>query len=252
MADPNSMEAVEHSLDVWGLLEAGNAGETGELLSTPIGNIHIKVVVMTWAVMIILALITFLLTRKMKVRNPGKGQVLMESLFTFVRGLVYDSIDPKKGAGLVCMIFTLFSFLLVSNLWGLVPSMMSPTANLNTTLGMALTMFFVFQVVGVKYKKGHYLKHYVEPYPVFLPLTIIEEVSKPITMAFRIYGNIYAGEVLISVLLFLFGSMATLCGGFIVCVIWLLFSIFVGGIQAFIFSMLTIAYTAQQIPTEEH
>lgn len=242
-----SVDEIHHDLDLWGFGQIGDHGA----ISTIIGTVEVKTVVMTWIVMILVALFTFCATRKMRVNNPSKLQVTIEELFLFIRGLVYDNIDYRKGAGLVCFVFALFTFLLFSNLWGLVPTMMSPTADLNTTFGMALVVFILVQVIGLRYKKGHYFKHYIEPVPVFLPLTIVEEFSKPITLAFRIYGNIYAGEVLIAVLLGLFSVTTALMGGFIASVVWLAFSIFVGCIQAFIFSMLTIAYTSQQI-SEEH
>lgn len=240
------LEEIHEELDVWGFLHMGHHG----VVSTPIGDVNIKTLVMTWIVMIIIALFTTAATRSMRVDRPGKLQMAVEEMFLFLRGLVYENIDYRKGAGLICLIFTLFIFLLFSNLWGLIPTMMSPTADINTTLGMALTVFILVQVLGLRYKGGKYFKHYIQPVPLFLPLTIVEELSKPITLSFRLYGNIYAGEVLIAVLLGLFGLTITVLGGFIPSVVWLAFSIFVGFIQAFIFTMLTIAYISQV--TAEH
>ncbi|GBF35641.1 ATP synthase F0 sector subunit a [Desulfocucumis palustris] len=240
------LEEVHEDLDFWGFLHLGHHG----VVPTPIGDVNVKTLVMTWVIMILAALFTVAATRAMKVNKPGKLQLMVEEMFLFIRGLVYDNIDYRKGAGMVCLLFTLFLFLLFSNLWGLIPTMMSPTADINTTLGMALMVFLLVQVIGLKYKGLSYFKHFLEPVPFFLPLTIIEELSKPITLAFRIYGNIYAGEVLIAVLLGLFSLTVTLMGGFLASVIWLAFSIFVGFIQAFIFTMLTIAYISQQ--TAEH
>ncbi len=241
-----SVDEIHHDLDLWGFSAMGNHG----VWSTPIGDINIKTIVMTWVVMILVALFTVIATRGMKANKPSKLQVTIEEVFMFLRGLVYENIDYKKGAGLICFIFTLFLFLLFSNLWGLIPTMMSPTADLNTTLGMALVVFLMVQVIGLRYKKGKYFKHYIEPMPFFLPLTLVEELSKPITLSFRIYGNIYAGEVLIAVLLGLFSVAAAFMGGFLASVVWLAFSIFVGCIQAFIFTMLTIAYTSQQVSSD--
>lgn len=241
------LEEVHKDLDLWGFLNYGHHG----VVHTPIGEVNLKTIVMTWIVMILIGIFTVAATRNMRVDRPGKMQLMMEEVFQFLRGLVYENIDYRKGAGLMCLIFSLFMFLLFSNLWGLVPTMMSPTADINTTLGMALTVFILVQVLGLRYKGGKYFKHYVEPVPLFLPLTIVEELSKPITLSFRLYGNIYAGEVLIAVLLGLFGLTVDLLGGFIPSVIWLAFSIFVGFIQAFIFTMLTIAYISQ-VTAEHH
>lgn len=238
-----SVEEVHKQLDFWGFTTMGDHG----VFRTPIGDVNAKTLVMTWVVMGVVVLFTFLATRGVKVDKPGKGQLILEEIFQFLRGLVYDNMDPKKGAGLMCLIFSLFIFLLFSNLWGLIPTMMSPTADINTTFGMALTVFLLVQVLGIRYKGLAFFKHFVQPVPLFLPLTIVEELSKPITLAFRIYGNIYAGEVLVVVILGLVSLVATFLGGFIPSVIWLAFSIFVGFIQAFIFTMLTIAYVGQVV-----
>jgi len=233
-----SLEEVHKELDFWGFLNYGHHG----VVHTPIGEVDLKTLVMTWIVIGIIVLFTVSAIRNARVDRPGKLQLMVEEMFQFLRGLVYENMDYKKGAGLMCLIFTLFIFLLFCNLWGLIPTMMSPTANVNTTLGMSLTVFLLVQVLGFRYKGVGFLRHFVQPYIFFLPIVIIEELSKPITLALRLYGNIYAGEVLIAVLLALFGLVVTLLGGFIASVVWLAFSIFVGFVQAFIFTMLTIAY----------
>ena len=232
------IEEVHKELDLWGFLHLGEHG----VLPTPIGDVNIKTIVMTWLVMIIIGVVMSAATRNMKVDRPGKLQLMVEEIFLFLRGLVYENIDYRKGAGLMCLIFTLFIFLLFSNLLGLVPTMMSPTADVNTTLGMALTVFLLVQVLGFRYKGLGFLKHYATP---MFPIVVVEEFSKPITLSLRLYGNIYAGEVLIAVLLGLFGLTVDLLGGFAASVVWLAFSIFVSAVQAFIFTMLTIAYIGQ-------
>lgn len=238
------IEEVHKELDFWGFLHYGHHG----VVHTPIGDVNLKTIVMTWIVMILVGLFTMAATRNMRVDRPGKLQLMVEEVFLFLRGLVYENVDYRKGAGLMCLIFTLFIFLLFSNLWGLVPTMMSPTADVNTTLGMALTVFLLVQVLGFRYKGLGFLKHYATP---MLPIVVVEEFSKPITLSLRLYGNIYAGEVLIAVLLGLFGLTVDLLGGFMASVVWLAFSIFVGFVQAFIFTMLTIAYIGQAT-AEQH
>jgi len=237
-----AIEEIHHDLDFWGFLQVGHEG----VVHVPVvGDVYLKTVVMTWAVMIVLGVFLVAATRKMSVDKPGKLQVMVEELFGFLRGLVFDNLDYKKGATLMCLVFTLFTFLLFSNLWGLVPTMMSPTADLNTTLALALMVFMLIQIAGMKFKGPGFLKHFVQPIPFLLPLTIIEELTKPVTLSLRLYGNIYAGEMLIAVLLALFPVVAQFCGGFIASVVWYLFSIFVGCIQAFLFTMLTIVYVSQ-------
>lgn len=219
----------------------------GHLSGYPI-ELNIKTLVMTWIVMVIVALVGYIATRNLSLDKPGRLQVCIESIYEFLKGLIYDNItSEKRAASMVTFIVSLFTFLWISNLLGLVPTMMSPTADINTTFGLALMVFFMTQVLGFKDKGLKHLKHFVEPFPFFLPLVIVEELAKPITLAFRLFGNIYAGEVLIAVLLGMIPLIPTLLGGFTASVIWLAFSIFVGTVQAFIFSMLTIAYTSQAV-----
>lgn len=156
-------------------------------------------------------------------------------------------MDPKKGAALLGVVVTYIIFILFANLIGLVPTLSSPTADYNTTLGLALCTFAMIYIFGIRYKGLGYFKHYVKPFVFFLPINILEDFAKPITLTFRLYGNIYAGEVLIAVLLGLIGGWAHVFGGFLASVAWLAFSIFVGCIQAFIFTMLSIAYVGQAV-----
>jgi F-type H+-transporting ATPase subunit a len=238
-----SLEEVEHQLNVWGWphdkwdLVVGNT----TLVFNP------KTLILTWITMALVALFAIAATRNMNLRKPRGAQNILEALWEFIRGLVNDNIDPKKGASLLPIVVTYFIFILFSNLIGLVPTMSSPTADYNTTLGLALCTFFLIYIYGIRYKGLGYFKHYFKPFAFFLPINIIEDFSKPITLTFRLYGNIYGGEVLIAVLLGMLGGWIHVFGGFIASVVWLAFSIFVGFIQAFIFTMLSIAYVGQAV-----
>ncbi|WP_066633990.1 F0F1 ATP synthase subunit A [Desulfolucanica intricata] len=235
---------VEQELDVWGLL--GKTWDLGGSLGPIPLELNVKTLLMTWITMLLVILFLMAATRNLSLRKPGKLQVVVELLHDFLKGLAFDNIGARKAAPLMALILTLFIYLLFSNLWGLVPTMSSSTADLNTTIGMALIVFLLLWYQGFKYKGGGHLKHFIKPFPVFLPINLVEEVARPVTLAFRLYGNIYAGEVLIAVLLGLLGF-----GSFLPSVIWLAFSIFVGFIQAFIFTMLTIAYVSSVV-AEHH
>ena len=158
-----------------------------------------------------------------------------------------DTMLGKRGQFLSPFIVTLFLFLLVSNWVGLVPTMASPTNDLNTTLGLALLVICMVHVLGVYMKGGHYIAHFFQPTPVFVIINAIEEVAKPITLAFRLFGNILAGEILIIVLLKLMPIWMP-----VPSVLWLAFSIFIGGVQAVIFTMLSMAYLANAVKEDEH
>ena len=124
--------------------------------------------------------------------------------------------------------------------------MASPTNDLNTTLGLALLIIVMVHFLGLYYKGGHYIAHFFQPVPVFVIINAIEEVAKPITLAFRLFGNILAGEILIIILLKLMPIWMP-----VPSVIWLAFSIFIGAVQAFIFTMLSMAYFANAVKEDE-
>ena len=153
-----------------------------------------------------------------------------------------DAMMGKSGRFLAPFIVALFMFLLVGNWLGLVPTMASPTNDLNTTLALAVTVIVMVHGIGV-YKKGfHYIAHFFQPVFIFVVINIVEEIAKPITLACRLFGNIMAGEILIVVLLMLMPIWMP-----IPAVCWLAFSIFIGGVQAVIFTMLSMAYLANAV-----
>lgn len=221
--------------------------------------------IMTWIVMAFLLIFGYLVGKSASVRRPGTGQVVWEVMINFIKGLVAENTDYKKMSGVISYLVTLIMFIFVSNMLGLFPNftfglghlhmaanMMSPTADLNTTFALATLTIIMAQYFGIKYNGMHYFGHFKEPNIAFLPIHLVELLSKPVTLAFRLYGNIYAGEVLIGVLLhFIPFSLVYVAGGFIPHVIWLAFSVFVGTIQSFVFTVLTIVYISQAIGTAE-
>ena len=195
---------------------------------------------MTWLTMAIVILIAFLATRSLSL-VPRGWQMVVELIIGWLHGQI-DAMMGKSWRFLAPFIVSLFMFLLVGNWIGLVPTLSSPTNDLNTTLALALTVIVMVHFLGV-YKKGfHYLAHFFQPTPVFVVINIIEEIAKPITLACRLFGNILAGEILIVVLLMLMPIWMP-----IPAVCWLAFSIFIGGVQAVIFTMLSMAYLANAV-----
>src|SRR5664279_3285582 len=136
----------------------------------------------------------------------------------------------------------LFLFILVANWLEVIPSgehpkiLPSPTADINLTLSMAIFVIFGVWIFGVR-ERGlkNYLKHFVEPYPALLPLNILEELTKPFTLALRLFGNIFASGIMIA----LIGLLPVYTIWFPE-LIWKLFAMFIGVIQAFIFALLTV------------
>jgi F-type H+-transporting ATPase subunit a len=117
----------------------------------------------------------------------------------------------------------------------------SPTADASVTMGLAFMVILMSHYLGLTRNTKHYLKHYVEPHWAMFPLNVIKEISKLLTLGLRLFGNIFAGEVLIAVIL-----MAGFWG-IIPLIAWQGFSVFVGAIQAFVFTILTMVYISQTI-----
>lgn len=232
---------------------------------------HGKTLVMTWMVMAVILIFVLLGVRNLTSGKPGKMQNVLEWIVDFVRKLVSDNMDYEKGKPLLGYLVTLILFVFVSNMFGLLPnftfnllhdvefaklneifhgpSWMSPTADINTTMALALLTFLLVIGSGIKHKGAHYFQHFVEPHPVFSIIHLIDLLSKPMTLAFRLFGNIYAGEVLIAVILMLPGIWVL--PGILPDTIWLAFSVFIGAIQSFVFTVLTTAYVAQAV-AEDH
>ncbi len=246
-----------------------------ELVLWHLGNMtfHAKTLVMTWVTMALVLIFCLMGVRRLTSGKPGKMQNILEWIVDFVSGLVSDNMDYKKGRPILSYLLTLIVFVFFANMIGLVPNLTfnlfehfgvefaglneifhgptlaSPTADINTTLALALLTIIIVIAFGIKHKGLHYFHHFIEPYPVFLPIHLIDLLSKPMTLAFRLFGNIFAGEVLIQVILMLPGIWVL--PGVLPDTIWLGFSVFVGAIQAFVFTVLTTAYVAQAV-SESH
>ncbi|MFC7678605.1 F0F1 ATP synthase subunit A [Paenibacillus sp. GCM10028914] len=240
-------------------------------------NIDLSAVLMLLVTGVIVFILARLSVRNLSVENPSKLQNFMEWVVEFVQGIVSSAMDLKKGKAYISLGLTLILFIFVANLLGLPFAVItdlpadfkvfgqtilatvgleaghyahvlwwkSPTADINVTAGLAIVVFLLMNILGLKLNRKHYLKHYLEPYPVFLPLNIIENLAKPVALAIRLFANIFAGEVLITVIL----KMGFFGIPFLAA--WQGFSIFIGALQAFIFTILTMVYIAQTTIHEE-
>lgn len=242
--------------------------EVHEVILWHLGDMtfHGKTLIMTWITMILIIVFCLLGVRNLTSGKPGKMQNVMEWIIEFVGKLVSDNMDDKKGRPILPYLVTLFMFVLFSNMLGLIPNftfnlihtdfahlneifhgpiLMSPTADINTTMALAILTMVLVVGLGIKHKGLHYFHHFVEPSPAFTIIHVIDMLSKPMTLAFRLFGNIFAGEILISVILMLPGIWVL--GGSLPLVVWLAFSIFIGAIQAYVFTVLTTAYVSQAV-----
>ncbi len=204
---------------------------------------NIDTLMMTWLTMGIVIVLAILATRRIELIPRGWQNLLEIAVFTLLEQI--EATMGPKGRRLAPLIITLFLFILISNWLGLVPGFTSPTSDINTTLGLALMVITLVHILAIVNKgPGRYFKHFFEPYIPFVVINVIEEIAKPITLSFRLFGNILAGEVLIIVLGLLVPYVAP--------TLWLAFSVFVGLIQAFIFTMLSMSYLANSVQQEHH
>jgi len=144
-----SLHEVEQQLNFWGW------GANGSWETTLFGahlTFNPKTLIMTWITMGLVILFGLAATRGMSMRKPKGAQNILEAIWEFIRGLVNDNMDPKKGAALLSIVVTYFIFILFANLIGLVPTLGSPTADYNTTLGLALCTFVIIYIFGLRYK----------------------------------------------------------------------------------------------------
>jgi F-type H+-transporting ATPase subunit a len=201
----------------------------------------VMTILMSWLVMVLLVLLAVFLRRGLRQRveeKPNRVQAGLDVLIDLIKGqLTSNFASERLAVSMFPFIATLFLFVLFSNWLGVVPYMMSPTQDLNVTMGLALMVFVVSQFLAVKAKgvRG-YLRSYIEPVPFLLPLNIIGEISKPMSHAFRLFGNILAGSILITVVMVKFAPIV------FPPVLQLVFGLFFGAIQAFVFAILAVAY----------
>ena len=205
-------------------------------------------------IMLITAVVTALglfIRSRLSVENPGKLQIVLEDLILAVRGILEEWIGPK-GHKYLPLIATLGLFILMGNYMGLVPGLMAPTSSLNTTLGCALTIWVYYHFQGVMAQGlGSYLLHFAAPpgapiwmAPIMLPIEIISHFSRIMSLSLRLFGNIFGEELVIAIL---FGIIP-----FLVPLPMMFLGLITGGLQAFIFMLLSIIYLQGATAVEHH
>lgn len=209
----------------------------------------------TILVVILLSIMAITASRKLRTRNPGRFQVFLEfvvsSLDNFVRGIV-----GHEAKTLTPIIGTLFIFILVLDYLGILPGMTSPTANINTPASLAIFAFVLVQVMGIT-RKGFvgYFKHFLDGpwwlWWLMIPIHMMGELAKPLSLTVRLFGNIFGEDMVIAVLI-LIVTQVLYPIAFPIQFPMMLFALFGGFVQALVFSMLTAIYVAVAIGGEEH
>ncbi|MEH1765975.1 F0F1 ATP synthase subunit A [Nostoc sp.] len=232
--------------------------EVGHHFYWQLGNlkIHGQVFLTSWFVISILVVASIAATRNAK-RIPSGIQNLMEYALEFIRGLAKDQLGEKEYRPWVPFIGTLFLFIFVSNWSGaLIPwkliklpsgELAAPTNDINTTVALALLTSLAYFYAGFSKRGLGYFKKYIEPTPILLPIAILEDFTKPLSLSFRLFGNILADELVVAVLVLLvplFVPLPVMALG-----------LFTSAIQALVFATLAGAYIHEALEghgEEEH
>lgn len=205
-------------------------------------------IIMAFFVAAVLAGFSLWYKSKISVENPGKLQLLLETIVGALKDMLIDNVGTK-GRPFLGLVGTLGLFILACNWIGLVPFFASPTVNLNFPVGCALVAFLYYNYQGIRVQgAGNYLKHFLGPLPVLaplmLPIELISHFSRIVSLSLRLFGNIFGEELVIAALAFMVA--------WIVPVPMMLFGVFGGLLQAFVFIMLTMVYLGGAVASEEH
>ncbi|ATO43494.1 F0F1 ATP synthase subunit A [Loigolactobacillus coryniformis subsp. coryniformis] len=212
--------------------------------------------------MVIVFCLVWFLSRNLALRPKGKQNVL-EWIIDFTNGIVSTNVPGEQGKRFNLLAFVLFLFIFVANQMGLLVQVIiggktlikSPTSDPMVTMSLALLVLLVSHYFGVMIFgfKGYLVNSYMRPVSFMLPINVLEEFTNFLTLAFRLYGNIFAGEVLLT----LIGGVAKSHGLVTTIValplemIWQGFSIFIGSIQAYVFVTLSMVYISKKVEVEE-
>ena len=204
--------------------------------------------IMAFFVAAVLAGFALWFKSKVSVENPGKLQLLLETIVGALKDMLLDNVGTK-GRPFLGLIGTLGLFILACNWIGLVPYFASPTVSLNFTLGCAIVAFLYYNFQGIVAQgAGSYFKHFLGPLPalapLMLPIEIISHFSRVVSLSLRLFCNIFGEELIIAVLAFMVA--------WLVPVPMMLFGVFGGLLQAFVFIMLTMVYLGGAVASEEH
>ncbi|MBD2311519.1 F0F1 ATP synthase subunit A [Desertifilum sp. FACHB-1129] len=247
-------------METLNLLEAYNCLplaelEVGQHFYWQIGNlkVHGQIFLTSWFVIGLLVIASLAATRNLQ-RIPTGMQNFMEYALEFIRDLAKNQIGEKDYRPWVPFVGTLFLFIFVSNWSGaLVPwklvhlpsgELGAPTADINTTVALALLTSLAYFYAGFSKLGLGYFAHYVEPVPFMLPFKIIEDFTKPLSLSFRLFGNILADELVVGVLVLLvplFVPLPVMALG-----------LFTSAIQALIFATLAAAYIGEALEDHHH
>ena len=210
-------------------------GPVGDTLLSKIVSPHMTY---TWLVMAFLIIVPKLTLGKMEM-IPGKGQNFWETVIGGLEGFMAENMGEEGARLMFPMLATFAFYILTANMIGLMPGFMSPTSNINITLGCTLIIFTTTHILGLKFHGAKYIKHFMGPIPWLIPLMfpieVISHLARILSLSIRLFGNIMAKETLL-------GILFLLAGAFFAPLPILFLGVFVSIVQALVFVLLSILY----------
>jgi F-type H+-transporting ATPase subunit a len=192
-----------------------------------------RTVVTTWGIMAVLTILCWIGTRSFRVVGGG-WQAVIETVVTGIE----EQIEALLGGGagrFLPLLGSLFIFLVVANVSGIVPGVKAPTASIETPAALATMIFLSVQFFGIRTRGlGPYLKGYLKPNPALLPLNVLSEITRSFSLAVRLFGNIMSDDLVLAIVVAL--------AGLLVPIPFMAFAILVGLVQAYIFTVLAAVY----------
>lgn len=200
-------------------------------------------VLQTWLVMAVLLGVGIWAHGRLRLWDPETWQLAIEYLFEYVESLVTD-VGGRALPDVVSYLTTMIAFIALSNLLGLAPVVYAPTRDLNTTLALSLVSLGSWQAIAIRRRGlGAYLRSFVEPMVAMLPLNLLGLVSRVLSMALRLFGNVIAAEMIGAVMFMLVPVLGPLPLN--------LLGIITGVLQALVFTVLTLVFIVDAIGAEE-
>lgn len=208
-----------------------------------LGNWRLGLSILTsLAITLLLVIIALLSTRRLRL-HPGPIQVVMEGIVGAIEDAVAN-VQPQHAARLTPLIGSLWIFLVVANLVGIIPGLESPTRDLSVTSALALIVFFSVHWFGIRSQGWRgYFHHYLSPTPLLLPFHIMSELSRTLALAVRLFGNMMSLEMA--------ALLVLLVAGFLAPVPLLMLHIVEALVQAYIFGMLALIYIASALQSQQ-
>ena len=211
-------------------------------------TVHGQVLLVTW--LVIATILAIAIAGTLKLEQIPKGlQNFVESVFEYVAGIAKDQIGEYEYRPWIPYVGTLFLFIFVANWYGaLVPwklielpegELAAPTNDINTTVALSLLTSVSYFYAGLSKKGLGFFVRYISPTPIFLPINILEDFTKPLSLSFRLFGNILADEIVVSVLCLLVPLFIPLPV--------MVLGIFASSVQALVFSTLSAAYIGESL-----